>query len=222
MQAPLHTHHHPRYNPNPMSPPADNASTLTLASSAFAASARANDWVDGMSLSLDQYQADGDVNSSHTGMDDEDVEVAASVRALRPRSSRRGSWESEESRWSARVGSGTQGVGSPSIVSGMTRPPSVGGQSLARSLSIGRLRIGLEATDESPLTTEQSRLSKDGDEEEGYVPKENLTLITHVTPSTPTVENDRSSEPASATTNTPSVRFSTSPDESKSPSANPV
>lgn len=147
IQAPLHTSHHPRNNPNPTSPPADNASTLTLASSAFALSARANDWPDGASLSLDQYQQDADVNSSHMGMEDDEVEVAASVRALRPRSSRRGSWESEESRWSARVGSGLPNAGAPSVVSGMTRPSSVGGQSVARSLSIGRLKIGLGVTD---------------------------------------------------------------------------
>jgi len=143
----LHTSHHPRNNPNPTSPPADNASTLTLASSAFALSARANDWPDGASLSLDQYQQDADVNSSHMGMEDDEVEVAASVRALRPRSSRRGSWESEESRWSARVGSGLPNAGAPSVVSGMTRPSSVGGQSVTRSLSVGRLRIGLGVTD---------------------------------------------------------------------------
>jgi len=147
MQAPLHTHHHPRFNPNPTSPPADNASTLTLASSAFGLSARVNDWTDNTSMSLDQYQQDGDVNSSHMGNDDEEGEVAASVRALRPRSSRRGSWESEESRWSARVGSGMPNIGAPSIISGMTRPSSIGGQSVARSLSIGRLKIGLGVTD---------------------------------------------------------------------------
>jgi len=73
IQAPLHTSHHPRNNPNPTSPPADNASTLTLASSAFALSARANDWPDGASLSLDQYQQDADVNSSHMGMEDDEV-----------------------------------------------------------------------------------------------------------------------------------------------------
>jgi hypothetical protein len=143
IQAPLHTSHHPRNNPNPTSPPADNASTLTLASSAFAMSARANDWADGASMSLDQYQNDADVNSSHMGIEDEDAETAeASVRALRPRSSRRGSWESGESRWSARVGSGLPNMGSPSVISGMTRPSSIGGQSVARSLSINRLKMG--------------------------------------------------------------------------------
>ena len=36
LQAPLHTAHHPRNNPRPSSPPLDNASVLTLASSAYA------------------------------------------------------------------------------------------------------------------------------------------------------------------------------------------
>lgn len=40
----------------------------------------------------------------------DDRDVDASVRALRPRSSRRGSWESEASDWSARIA-----YGSPSI-----------------------------------------------------------------------------------------------------------
>jgi len=42
----------------------------------------------------------------------EERDFDASMRALRPRSSRRGSWESEVSRWSARI----QGTGSPSLV----------------------------------------------------------------------------------------------------------
>lgn len=165
IQAPLHTSHHPRNNPNPTSPPADNASTLTLASSAFAVSARANDWADGASMSLDQYQHDADISSSHMGMEDDDGETAeASVRALRPRSSRRGSWESGESRWSARVGSGLPNMGAPSIVSGMTRPSSIGGQSVARSLSINRLKMGLGVAEEegrrsNTITTENA----DGD-----------------------------------------------------------
>src|SRR6185437_8652527 len=36
IQAPNHTHHHPRYNPRPGSPPNENASMITLASSAYA------------------------------------------------------------------------------------------------------------------------------------------------------------------------------------------
>ncbi|KAF8211321.1 hypothetical protein K438DRAFT_1807109 [Mycena galopus ATCC 62051] len=41
VQAPLHTTHHPRNNPRPSSPPLDNASVLTLASSAYAMPMRA-------------------------------------------------------------------------------------------------------------------------------------------------------------------------------------
>lgn len=157
IQAPLHTPHHPRNNPNPTSPPADNASTLTLASSAFAVSARANDWADGASMSLDQYQHDADISSSHMGMEDDDGETAeASVRALRPRSSRRGSWESGESRWSARVGSGLPNIGAPSVVSGMTRPSSVGGISIARSLSINRLKMGPGVAEEEGQKTNKT------------------------------------------------------------------
>ena len=70
-----------------------------------------------------------DVSSSHLDVDDvEEAEAAASLRALRPRSSRRGSWDSFESRWSARVGGGNA---TPSIVSGATRATSLGGGSVA-------------------------------------------------------------------------------------------
>jgi len=94
-------------------------------------------------MSLDQYHNDPDISSSHMGLEDEDAETAeASVRALRPRSSRRGSWESGESRWSARVGSALLNTGAPSVTSGMTRPSSIGGQSIARSLSINMLKMG--------------------------------------------------------------------------------
>jgi len=128
MQVPLHTHHHPRNNPNPSSPPVDNASTLTLASSAYANPTRGNEWTDVASLSVSyHYHGDMDVSSSHLDVDDVDeAEAAASLRALRPRSSRRGSWDSFESRWSARVGGGNA---TPSIISGATRATSLGGGS---------------------------------------------------------------------------------------------
>ncbi len=45
------------------------------------------------------------------GDDLDERDVDASVRALRPRSSRRGSWESEVSKWSARIR-----VATPSLV----------------------------------------------------------------------------------------------------------
>lgn len=122
VQAPLHTTHHPRNNPRPSSPPLDNASVLTLASSAFGIPTR---------LGTQNYppSAIGDSTSHYGGSitfpdaesashyipgDDDRLEERdfdASVRALRPRSSRRGSWESEASRWSARV----QGTGTASL-----------------------------------------------------------------------------------------------------------
>ncbi|KAI0049553.1 hypothetical protein FA95DRAFT_834740 [Auriscalpium vulgare] len=119
VQAPQHTTHHPRNNPRPSSPPLDNASVLTLASSAFgipgARIGVAGGTTDATSIShLSQFGGSRLVSedrSSHFVLGDElDVEerdVDASVRALRPRSSRRGSWESEASGWSARMGNGS-------------------------------------------------------------------------------------------------------------------
>lgn len=150
VQAPLHTYHHPRNNPHPSSPPLDNASTLTLASSAYANPGRTSDWADGASLSVSYHFNDMASNSSHLDVDDgEEAEPAASIRALRPRSSRRGSWESIDSRWSARVG----GPGTPSVTSGITgvtRAASIGGNSntgVTRHSSVGKLKL-LGVTDE--------------------------------------------------------------------------
>jgi hypothetical protein len=131
VQAPLHTTHHPRNNPRPSSPPLDNASVLTLASSAYAmpglrASVGMPGWssappsAKGAGDSLSHFggsitYADAESTSQFVlGYDDrlEERDVDASVRALRPRSSRRGSWESEASRWSARIQMGT---GTPSL-----------------------------------------------------------------------------------------------------------
>ncbi|KAI5120498.1 hypothetical protein M0805_000083 [Coniferiporia weirii] len=115
LQAPAHTSHHPRNNPRPSSPPLDNASVLTLASSAFAAPFAER----GRSTTQTPYQyswtagADSASHLSHVGGGGDSLshimldgelaaeELNASVRALRPRSSRRDSWESEVSRWSA-------------------------------------------------------------------------------------------------------------------------
>ena len=128
VQAPQHTAHHPRNNPRPSSPPLDNASVLTLASSAYAVpglrsgvghstttSAR------GVGDSLSHFGGsltypDAESTSQFVVGDDDRLDerdVDASVRALRPRSSRRGSWESEASRWSARD---HLGLGTPSLV----------------------------------------------------------------------------------------------------------
>ncbi|KAF5321035.1 hypothetical protein D9619_000859 [Psilocybe cf. subviscida] len=119
VQAPLHTTHHPRNNPRPSSPPMDNASVLTLASSAFGITSRSgplNYPPSAVGDSLSQYGSvtflDAESTSQYVPGDEERLEERdfdASVRALRPRSSRRGSWESEASRWSAR------GAGTPSL-----------------------------------------------------------------------------------------------------------
>ena len=129
LQAPLHTAHHPRNNPRPSSPPLDNASMLTLASSAYAipgarmtigslGSATLSGLLGGGdSISHLGGSVLGDAEGENTSQfllaDDDRLDVDgerdvdASLRALRPRSSRRGSWDSEVSGWSARVlGSG--------------------------------------------------------------------------------------------------------------------
>ncbi|OSC99158.1 hypothetical protein PYCCODRAFT_1395594 [Trametes coccinea BRFM310] len=126
LTAPLYTSHHPRNNPRPSSPPPDDASVLTLASSAFgmpgarfgaaavALSGRGSIADD--SVSQWSHAAGLTDSTSHFMMGDLDEgmeeeryrdmyhDVDASVRALRPRSSRRGSWDSAVSGWSANVG----------------------------------------------------------------------------------------------------------------------
>lgn len=81
IQVPGHSQLHPRNNPRPASPPPDNASTLTLASSTFA-----------MSYASPRSR-------SAAADRERDLDAAASMRALRP-SSRRGSWGSDETGWS--------------------------------------------------------------------------------------------------------------------------
>ncbi|KAK2466338.1 hypothetical protein APHAL10511_001980 [Amanita phalloides] len=127
VQAPLHTAHHPRNNPRPSSPPLDNASVLTLASSAFGipgrqgftgySSTAASALGGGDSISqFDGSMTYPDVENTSIVIGDDDRlderDFDASVRALRPRSSRRGSWESEASGWSARI---HQSPGTPSL-----------------------------------------------------------------------------------------------------------
>lgn len=119
IQAPLHTTYHPRNNPRPYSPPLDNASILTLASSAYAIPGfrpSGRGFGDSLSHGGSITYADAESTSQYILGDDEGLgerDVDASVRALRPRSSRRGSWESEASRWSARD---QQGAGTPSLL----------------------------------------------------------------------------------------------------------
>ncbi|KAJ8523498.1 hypothetical protein ONZ45_g19 [Pleurotus djamor] len=129
VHAPLHTAHHPRNNPRPSSPPLDNASMLTLASSAYAipgqrpgiSNSAPPSAVLGGGDSLSHFGggslgfADAESTSQLIMGEDERLDERdfdASVRALRPRSSRRGSWESEASRWSARI---QPGPGTPSL-----------------------------------------------------------------------------------------------------------
>ncbi|KAF8745913.1 hypothetical protein AX14_004218 [Amanita brunnescens Koide BX004] len=156
VQAPLHTAHHPRNNPRPSSPPLDNASVLTLASSAFGIPGRLG--IAGYSSAAPSAIGGGDSISQFDGsmtfpdventsivigeddrLDERDVD--ASVRALRPRSSRRGSWESEASGWSARI---QQTPGTPSL----TREKSVW---TANSVKTGAFSAdNLEVEQEAP------------------------------------------------------------------------
>ena len=136
LHAPQHTTHHPRNNPRPSSPPLDDASMFTLASSAFGIpGARtgvgvlngrrsvADDSVShfsgaaGIGDSASHFLL-GDLEDDERLLEalDHDGDVDASVRALRPRSSRRGSWESQASGWSAHFGNGTGPPGTPSAL----------------------------------------------------------------------------------------------------------
>ncbi|KAI0829435.1 hypothetical protein BC628DRAFT_1136430 [Trametes gibbosa] len=166
LTAPLYTTHHPRNNPRPSSPPPDDASVLTLASSAFgfpgarlgatvlALSGRGSIADD--SISQWSHMAGLTDSTSHfmmgdleEGLEEErytynDHDVDASVRALRPRSSRRGSWDSNVSGWSANVALGSA-VGTPS-------PGGIRTKGLWRS---GSLRTG-------GLSTENEENLEDG------------------------------------------------------------
>ncbi|KDQ20736.1 hypothetical protein BOTBODRAFT_26752 [Botryobasidium botryosum FD-172 SS1] len=129
--APRHSFFHPRNNPRPSSPPPDNASTLTLASSNFAVSLSrprtmelesvrgSTRWTYGSGgLSLRGFGSTGRIDGT---------DPDASVRAIRPMS-RRGSWGSEDSGWSAALGSGGASIvgsrrdarGAPSFRTGRT------------------------------------------------------------------------------------------------------
>ncbi|KAI0307389.1 hypothetical protein B0F90DRAFT_1814145 [Multifurca ochricompacta] len=168
VQAPQHTTHHPRNNPRPSSPPLDNASVLTLASSAFGIPGARMGILGGTNdaTSFTHFSQFGgsrlvaEDRSSHFILgDDLDVEgdrdVNASVRALRPRSSRRGSWESEASGWSARLGNGgTTGL-SPGV------PAPVREKSL-RSLSVktGQMSVGGNENEDDDESLDRSESPK--------------------------------------------------------------
>ncbi|THH17628.1 hypothetical protein EW146_g3228 [Bondarzewia mesenterica] len=168
LQAPQHTTHHPRNNPHPSSPPPDNASVLTLASSAFAFPGARIGVVGGTTdtVSLSHLSHFGgsrfgaEDRSSHFVLGDEfdaEGEVDASVRALRPRSSRRGSWESEVSGWSARLGNGSVvgiGPGTPSMLGG-------------RSLWSASLKTGgrFRGNDDDDSVDDSDEAESEGEEE---------------------------------------------------------
>ncbi|KAI0721885.1 hypothetical protein C8T65DRAFT_629548 [Cerioporus squamosus] len=132
LTAPQYTTHHPRNNPRPSSPPPDDASVLTLASSAFgmpgarigasalALSGRASmaddsisQWSNAAGLTDSTSHFMGELEEGVEGERYYDQDVAASMRALRPRSSRRGSWDSTVSGWSANVPGSAVGAPSP-------------------------------------------------------------------------------------------------------------
>lgn len=118
-----------------------------------------------MSVSY-HYHGDIDVNSSHLDVDDaDDAEAEASLRALRPRSSRRGSWDSFESRWSARVGAGNA---TPSIVSGATRAASLGGGSAAAVNRPPNIKIKALAQDGVCVSEDKTEGTFDNDREDDH------------------------------------------------------
>lgn len=183
VQAPLHTTHHPRNNPRPSSPPMDNASVLTLASSAFGITGRSgplNYPPSAVGDSLSQYGSvtflDAESTSQYVPGDEERLEERdfdASVRALRPRSSRRGSWESEASRWSARGG------GTPSLARDRSLWTS-------NSVRTGQLENGetYEAPDDDDDDTEE--YEKNGSLLDGISPIDPPSILVEL--STPQVE----------------------------------
>lgn len=106
--APNMSHYHPRNNPRPSSPPLDNASTYTLASSTYAMPHRQHgppSVVSRFPASITISLQGGHRSLSGLNPDTYDGDGDASVRALRPRS-RAGSWgsmASTETGWSAAV-----------------------------------------------------------------------------------------------------------------------
>jgi len=125
---------------------------------------------------------EGDMSSQYVlGEDgrldvDGERDVDASIRALRPRSSRRGSWESEASDWSAPVGPGMS-TGTPSRSVWTTNSNRTGGRLSGESEGLNDKSEGsgsindtgdpalehptpISATDPLPITNEDSSLRK--------------------------------------------------------------
>jgi hypothetical protein len=183
LHAPRHTTYHPRNNPRPSSPPPDDASMLTLASSAFAmpgVRVGANALNGRRSLaddSISRFSGAAGVGDSTShfvlGEDDErlletydrDGDVDASVRALRPRSSRRGSWESEASGWSVHLGSAAGLPGTPSALKDRSLWTSASMRTGTRSVNFTEedKSVSGHAVDDLSLPTSRSETSHDGD-----------------------------------------------------------
>jgi hypothetical protein len=144
--------------------------------------------------------ADAESTSQFVLGDDERLEerdVDASVRALRPRSSRRGSWESEASRWSARV---QLGAGTPSLAR-------------ERSLRTNSVKTGVFST-ENPETYDRSDDVDNGDEDE----KDGASQSVHspvtgvsIEPPSPAAGSEPALDPAPST-NTDTTGTSSRPD----------
>lgn len=160
IQVPGHSQLHPRNNPRPASPPPDNASTLTLASSTFA-----------MSYASPRSR-------SAAADRERDLDAAASMRALRP-SSRRGSWGSDETGYSAAGASTHTGLssagplmlafGGPGSVTGLSAGHKRRGPgSIATARSAWSYRAGggpgtLDGLDTQTIDDDEDCGSEDGD-----------------------------------------------------------
>ncbi|PIL36759.1 hypothetical protein GSI_00448 [Ganoderma sinense ZZ0214-1] len=216
LTAPLYTTHHPRNNPRPSSPPPDDASVLTLASSAFgfpgarigagpfALSGRGSIADD--SVSQWSNTAGLTDSTSHFMMGDleeryVDHDVDASVRALRPRSSR-GSWESATSGWSANVA-----LPSPA---GVPSPGGIRSKSMWTSAS---LRTGGLSMDDGFVGTHDG--SEDGTKEAGEGEGEDTEVDSTANETTEAGSVTTADQSATTTTTTTVEAASGEPEERK-------
>lgn len=129
---------------------------------------------------------------------DRDGDVDASVRALRPRSSRRGSWESEASKWSAHFGNGTGPPGTPSALRD---------RSLWTSAS---LRTGARSVNFTEDELSQDRSTNDHAEEFGAMSEENDAEGEQSASTLQSVDAPPLTEDMASTPSTPSMSTTTS------------
>ncbi|KIP12809.1 hypothetical protein PHLGIDRAFT_32694 [Phlebiopsis gigantea 11061_1 CR5-6] len=209
LHAPQHTAHHPRNNPRPSSPPSDDASVLTLASSAFGFSGTrqgmggrrsvADDSIShfsgaaGLGDSTSHFLL-GELEDEERLLEalDRDGDVDASVRALRPRSSRRGSWESEASKWSAHFGNGTGPPSTPSALKDKSLWTSASLRTGARSVNFTEDELSQERsmnghTDEFGAVSEESRI--EGEQPASILRNEDTSPSTEDIISTPSTSS---------------------------------